>query len=162
VPGEPMKPAYLGEVASAEWDSLTGILRQEQRLYVSDGKQVESAANLYAAAVRWQQLSDVSPLKNRDWPCGRVPRSGTAGVGYIPEGDSGARADANVKVSSGYAAKGSIRRNEPAGAAHGAGRNQARQVRREGAMGSSGRKIRKPRSALIFLATGWGLDEIAG
>jgi phage terminase small subunit len=63
VPGEPEKPAYLGEVASAEWDSLTGILRQEQRLYVSDGKQVESAANLYAAAVRWQQLSDVSPLK---------------------------------------------------------------------------------------------------
>jgi phage terminase small subunit len=62
VPGEPVKPAHLSPVASAQWEILAGILRDEERLHLSDGQQVENAAHLYAAAVRWQVLSDDTPL----------------------------------------------------------------------------------------------------
>lgn len=64
VPGEPVRPAHLGDCAAAQWDVLVSLLRDEKRLYLSDGQQVENAANLYAAAVRWQQLSDVTALTN--------------------------------------------------------------------------------------------------
>jgi hypothetical protein len=60
--GEPVKPAYLGELASAKWDEITGHLRQEKRLYVTDGHQIENAANLYGEAARWQQMADTTPL----------------------------------------------------------------------------------------------------
>lgn len=62
VPGEPPKPAHLSAVASAQWEVLAGILRDERRLHLSDGQQVENAAHLYAMAVRWQLLSDETPL----------------------------------------------------------------------------------------------------
>jgi hypothetical protein len=37
-------------------------LRREKRLYVTDGHPIENAANLYAAAVRWQQAANETPL----------------------------------------------------------------------------------------------------
>jgi len=67
--GEPVKPAYLSELASGKWDEIADHLRREKRLHVTDGHQIENAANLYAEAVRWQQLSDGSPLKTES---GRV------------------------------------------------------------------------------------------
>lgn len=62
VVGEPVKPSHLSPVASAQWDILTDLLRGESRLHVADALQVENAAHLYAIAVRWQLLSDQTPL----------------------------------------------------------------------------------------------------
>jgi P27 family predicted phage terminase small subunit len=57
-----VKPGHLSELASAQWDIIAGILREEDRLHKSDGQQIENAANLYAMAVRWQRLSDDTAL----------------------------------------------------------------------------------------------------
>jgi hypothetical protein len=56
--GEPVKPEHLSLVAAAKWDELVAILRGEQRLHVSDGGQLENAAQLYASARRWQGWAD--------------------------------------------------------------------------------------------------------
>lgn len=58
VPGEPPKPEHLSGVASAKWDELAAILRGENRLHLSDGEQIENAAQLYAMARRWQGWAD--------------------------------------------------------------------------------------------------------
>jgi hypothetical protein len=62
IAGEPVKPAHLSDLAAAHWDELVDQLRKERRLHVSDGGSLLVAANLYAEAARWQQLSDVTPL----------------------------------------------------------------------------------------------------
>jgi phage terminase small subunit len=62
VAGEPTKPPYLNELASAKWDEIVDQLRQEGRLYCTDGHNIEGAANLYAAAVKLQAESDATPL----------------------------------------------------------------------------------------------------
>jgi len=44
VVGEPAKPAYLSDLASAAWDDFAKDLRDEGRLYRADGNQMENAA----------------------------------------------------------------------------------------------------------------------